>query len=599
MALRWLALGLVLLLSFFDPFTEGVLIPISTVILGAVIYNLLIQALGHIFPWPRLPLNILALDTLVATVAIYLTGGFHSSFFIVYYFVILGIAFHLNLVQTVLLALLINCLYAATCFINPAGRQFPYAIYSLAGTSAILLLIAILCALFLEQLRQERLETERERALVARLTALNELFQRLGTSLDLQHVLQTVVMASCRFLEADVAVLSLMEKEGHHLRPAALQGLDPTSLSHARWRVDQELMSVILEGDSPYVVEDISALPKRFPSFRALSQQEGIVSGASMPLLLDGEAIGFLDVGHFRPHRYTEDELAFLRALGREAAIAVRNARLYEAEKRQVEQLRALERLQAGFVSSVSHELHTPLTIVKTSLGLLKEEGERCSEQARRELLEAISHHTGRLEALVTDLLEVTRLEAGQVTLSRQPTDLRPLVERAVQAFAPLMKRKRQTIRLELPPSLCSVSVDRRRIEQVLDNLLSNAHKFTPKGGKVCVAVVEREDEMEVSIQDNGPGIPLTEQERVFDKFYTLAKDQGGVGIGLGLYLARQFIVLHGGRIWVESRPGEGSTFRFTIPGMANLECASSACAAEAELRHSKGGEDEGPDCRR
>jgi len=139
MALRWLALGLVLLLSFFEPFTEGVLIPTSTVILGAVIYNLLIQALGHIFPWPRLPLNILALDTLVATVAIYLTGGFHSSFFIVDYFVILGIAFHLNLVQTVLLALLINCLCVAVCFINPASRQLPYAIYSLAATSAPLL----------------------------------------------------------------------------------------------------------------------------------------------------------------------------------------------------------------------------------------------------------------------------------------------------------------------------------------------------------------------------------------------------------------------------------------------------------------------------
>ena len=118
MVLRWLALGLVILLSFFDPFEEGVLVSTPTVILSAVLYNLLIQALGRLFPWPRLPLNVLALDTLVATVAIYLTGGVHSSFFIVYYFVILGIAFHLSLVQTVLLALLINLLYAAVCFIN-------------------------------------------------------------------------------------------------------------------------------------------------------------------------------------------------------------------------------------------------------------------------------------------------------------------------------------------------------------------------------------------------------------------------------------------------------------------------------------------------
>ncbi|MEA3345288.1 MAG: ATP-binding protein [Chloroflexota bacterium] len=565
--LRWLALGLVILLSFFDPFEAGVLVPVSTVILGAAIYNLLIQALGHIFPWPRLPLNVLALDTLVATVAIYLTGGFHSSFFIVYYFIILGIAFHLNLVQTVLLALLINFLYAAICFINPAGRQIPWATYSLAATSAILLMIAILCALFLEQLHHERLETERERALVTRLRALNELFQRLGTSLDLQHVLQTVVTASCRFLEADVALISLMEQDGHHLRLAALQGLDPASLSDERWLADEELVDAILEEEGPYLVEDLSTLSKQLPSLQAV-QQEGIVSGASMPLLLDEEAIGFLNVGYFEPHRCTEGELSFLSGLGQEAALAVRNVRVYEAERRQVEQLQDLEQLQSNFIFSVSHELQTPLTIMKTSLGLLKEEGSRCSEETRRELVETISHHTERLEDLVADLLEVTRLEAGQVTLSRQPTDMHSIAEQAVQDFAPLAKHKRQVLALDLPPDPCLVSVDRRRIEQVLDNLLSNAHKFTPKGGEIRVSLRESEEEVEVSVGDNGPGIPLAEQERIFEKFYARVNGQGATGIGLGLYLARQFVSLHSGRIWVESQPGKGSTFRFTIPKM-------------------------------
>lgn len=575
MVLRWLALGLVILLSFFDPFREGVLVSTPTVILGAVLYNVLIESLGRLFPWPRLPLNVLALDTLVATVAIYLTGGFHSSFFIVYYFVVLGIAFHLSLVQTILLALLMNFLYVAVCFINPASRQFPHAMYSLAATSALLLLIAILCGLFLEQLRRERLETERERALAARLAALNELFQRLGTSLDLQRVLQTVVTAACRLLGGDVAVISLMEKDSRHLRLAASQGLDAASLSDTRSMTDSEMMGGILEKGKPYVVEDMSTFPTQLCCLQRVFQQEGMASGASVPLLLDGEVTGFLDVGHFRQRRYTEEELSFLSSLGQEAAIAVRNARLYEAEKRQVEQLRALERLQAGFVFSVSHELHTPLTIMKTSLGLLKEEGERCSDQTRRDLLETISHHAERLEALVTELLEVTHLEAGQVTLSRQPTDLRSLLERAVRAFAPLMKRKRQSIELELPPSLRFLSVDRRRIEQVLNNLLSNAHKFTPKGGDIHVAVVEREDGVEVSVRDSGPGIPPAEQERIFDKFYTLREEREAVGLGLGLYIARQFIMLHGGRIWVESHPGEGSTFRFAIPVVTDSECTS------------------------
>ena len=566
MGLRWLALLLVLVLSFFNPFTVGVLLPMSTVFPAVVVYNLLMQALGRLFVWPRRPLNLLALDTLVAAVAIYLTGGFHSSFFIIFYFVVVGVAFYLNLVQTVVVALLLHVLYVIICLLNPASRQFPYMIYSVLVKSAMLPLVGILCALFLEQLRRERQETERERALASRLTALNELFQRLSTSLDLQHVLQTVVTASCQILKADIALVSLIEDDGRHLRPAAVHGMDSASLSDLRWPMEDELVATMLETGQPYVFTQSSPAPEQYHPLLTTLQREGLVCGASVPLLLDGQPIGFLDVGHRGTRHYSAEDRTFLSALGQEAAIAVRNARLYQAEKRQVEQLQALERLQASFVSSVSHELRTPLTILMTSLALLREQGDACPPETRQELLETIEHHAERLEALVTDLLEVTRLEAGQVTLSRQPTDLRTIVRRTVQAFAPLTEERQQEVVLDLPPHLSLVSVDRRRIEQVLNNLLSNAHKFTPKGGHIRVSVRDREEEVEVSVQDDGPGIPLSEQERVFEKFYTGSTSRGLAGIGLGLYIARQLVSLHGGNIWVQSQPGVGSTFYFTIP---------------------------------
>ena len=566
MGLRWLALLLVLILSLFNPFTVGVLLPMSTVFLAVVVYNLLMQALGRLFVWPRRPLNLLALDALVAAVAIYLTGGFHSSFFVIFYFIVAGAAFYLNLVQTVVVALLLHVLYVTICLLNPASHQFPYTIYSVVVKSALLPLVAILCALFLEQLRQERQETERERALVSRLTALNEIFQQLSTSLDLQHVLQTVVTASCRVLEADVAFVSLVEEDGRRLRPAAVHGMDSVSLADVRWPMEDELVTTMLETGRPYVFTPSFPPPEQYRLFLTTLQHEGIVCGASVPLLLNGRPIGFLDVGHREPRDYSAEDLTFLSALGQEAAIAVRNARLYQAEKRQVEQLQALERLQAGFVSSVSHELRTPLTILMTSLALLREQGEACSAEMRRELLETIEHHAKRLEGLVADLLEVTRLEAGQVTLSRQPTDLRALVKRTAQAFVPLMQERAQTIALDLPPRLSPVSVDRRRIEQVLNNLLSNAHKFTPRGGHIQVSVREREEAVEVSVQDDGPGIPPQEQEHIFDRFYTLSTGRSPAGVGLGLYIARQLVSLHGGSIGVESQPGAGSRFYFTIP---------------------------------
>jgi K+-sensing histidine kinase KdpD len=563
LALRWLALVIVLILSFFDRSTEGVFVPTAYVVLAVAAYNLLIFFLRYPVSWLRRTLNVLALDTVVATAAVYLTGGFHSSFFIVYFSVVIGAALHLSLTPTILVALIVGLLYVATCFVNPAGVFSLYAAYILPAKVALLLVVALLCALLLEQLRREHQETEREKALVARLSALNDLFQRLTANLDMDHVLQTVVAASCRLLGADVAAISLWEEDRRHLYLAAARGLDAGLFAQERWAADEEPIPTILAEGKPHIFQDVASLSE---PLHPLIKRTGVISGVSVPLILNGTPIGFLDVGHRTPRTYTEEDVVFLSALGQQAALAIRNARLYEAEKRQVEQLQALERLQASFVSSVSHELRTPLTCIKTSVGLLQEARARGATEAQEELLQTIVHHTGRLEALVSDLLQITQLEAGQLALTLQPTDVRTIVERAVQSFRPLFEEKDQTVQVDLPETMGKVLVDRRRLEQVLTNLLSNAHKFTPKGGWACVALVEREEEVEVSVSDNGPGIPLAEQERIFDKFYVAADQTSLAGVGLGLYIARQLVELHGGRIWVESQPDQGSTFRFTIP---------------------------------
>ncbi len=563
LALRWLALALVLVLSFFDRSTEGVFVPTAYVVLAVAAYNLLIFFLRYPLGWLRRTLNVLTLDAVVATAAVYLTGGFHSSFFIIYFAVAIGAALHLSLVPTILVALVVGLLYVATCFVNSAGVFSPYVAYILPAKVALLLVVALLCALLLEQLRREHQETKREKALAARLSALNDLFQQLTASLNLDHVLQTVVAASCHLLGADVAAISLWEEDHHHLYLAAARGLEAGLFAQERWTADEEPIPTILAEGKPYIFQDATSLPERV---HALIEQTGIVCGVSVPLALNGTPIGFLDVGHRAPRTYTEEDVVFLSALGQQTALAIRNARLYEAERRQVEQLQALERLQESFVSSVSHELRTPLTCIKASVGLLREASDRGATEAQEELLQTIAHHTGRLEALVSDLLQITQLEAGQLALTLQPTDVRTIVERAVQSFRPLFEKKGQTIEVNLPETVDKVLVDRHRLEQVLTNLLSNAHKFTPRGGWAGVAVVEKGEELEISVSDNGPGIPPAAQERIFDKFYVVADQKGLAGLGLGLYIARQLVELHGGRIWVESQPGRGSTFRFTIP---------------------------------
>ncbi len=563
MALRWLALVLVLILSFFDRSTEGVFIPTAYMVPVVASYNLLVFFLRYPVRWLRRSLNVLALDAVVATLAVYLTGGFHSSFFIIYFSVVIGAALYLSLVPTIVVALVVGLLYVATCFVNPAGVFSLYAAYILSAKVALLLLVALLCALLLEELRREHEETEREKALVARLSALNDLFQRLTSSLDLDHVLQTVVTACRQLLEADLAAISLLDEGRRHLYLAAATGLDKRLFAEERWAADEEPIATLLADGKPHIFPDASGSSQ---ALHPLIRRAGIATGVSVPLILDGTPIGFLHVGHRVQRVYIDEDVVFLNALGQQAALAIRNARLYEAERRQVEQLQALERLQESFVSSVSHELRTPLTCIKASVGLLQEARAKGAAKAQAELVQSIAHQTARLEALVADLLQITQLEAGQLALTLQPTDLRAIVERVARGFRPLFEGKGQTLEVDLPDVAVKVLVDRRRLEQVLGNLLSNAHKFTPKGGFARVAVADKPGEVQISVSDNGPGIAPAEQERIFDKFYVVTDQKGLAGVGLGLYIARQLVELHGGRIWVESAPGQGSTFYFTIP---------------------------------
>ncbi len=421
----------------------------------------------------------------------------------------------------------------------------------------LLQIVAVLCALLLEQLRREHEETEQERVLTARLSTLNSLLRQLSTSLDLEQTLHTVTNAARQQLAGDVAVLLLRDESDAQLSPAAASGVDLRQHAGLRWPLTAEPFRTLLASDEPQVISDTSLYPN-------LPFRENLRTYAAASLQLNGEPLGLLFVGQRAAAQFDEGALSLLQALAQEAALAIRNARLYQRERDQVQQLQRLEQLQRSFISAVSHELRTPLTCIKTSVDLLHD----ATPAVQTELLETITHHTNRLEALVTDLLESTRLEAGQVTLATQPTDLRRIVERTVTAIAPLMKQKEQHLETMLPDAAVWADVDRRRIEQALTNLLANAHKFTPKGGHVRVTLERRHDELLIAVADDGPGIPREHQVHLFQRFYVIPDGTGKAGLGLGLYIARQLVELHGGRVWVESSSRRGSTFFLALPAL-------------------------------
>jgi signal transduction histidine kinase len=255
-------------------------------------------------------------------------------------------------------------------------------------------------------------------------------------------------------------------------------------------------------------------------------------------------------------------------------------ATLYQAAQRHVEQLQELDRQKSKFLSMASHELKTPLTaisgFVQLSLRRTRRRLERGQptleewEQEQRSVvdqLEVLDKQTAKLGRLVDELLDVSRIESGRVEFRLEPVDMVGLVSEVVQRMQ--MTTERHRLEVSLPADgQALVSADRDHLEQVLNNLLSNAIKYSPNGGTVDVAVMAEDGEVQISVRDAGVGIPKGELESIFGLFYRSqegdARHVGGMG--LGLYISREIVVRHGGRIWAESEPGQGSTFRLELP---------------------------------
>jgi two-component system sensor histidine kinase KdpD len=260
------------------------------------------------------------------------------------------------------------------------------------------------------------------------------------------------------------------------------------------------------------------------------------------------------------------EQRQLMEAFASQAALALERAALAEEAKA------AWERVEAEFVrntllSGVSHDLRTPLAAITGAVSSLTETGESLPPEARREMLDTIYEEAGRMERLVNNLLDMTRLESGGLVLKRE---WQPLQEVVGSALRHLDRRlSGREVRADLPPDLPLVQIDGVAVEQVLVNLIDNAIEYTP--ADVAVEIVGRaaaEGGVVVEVADRGPGLPPGTEQRVFDKFFR-ARTAGGqarLGVGLGLAICRGIVGAHGGTITAANRPGGGAVFRFTLP---------------------------------
>ena len=289
-----------------------------------------------------------------------------------------------------------------------------------------------------------------------------------------------------------------------------------------------------------------------------------------LPLYRETAVIALLMLESTQAHQWQPEQLDFLQRLGNHAAIAVANAQLVEAMK-------VANQAKSEFVSFVSHELKIPMTSIKGYADLLLSGNFGPINEAQTTFLDTIRSNVNRMNRLVTDLTDVSRLESGQLHLETQPIQLAEVVTEVMSATRAQIEAKRQTLALMLPDSLPDVWADRNRLEQILTNLVSNAYKYTPENGRITICAeemnsVNEEAEVQpmihVSVADTGLGIKEEEQKAIFNQFYRGSHDEAlqSPGTGLGLNITKNLVELHDGRIWFESKYREGTTFHFIIP---------------------------------
>jgi signal transduction histidine kinase len=284
-----------------------------------------------------------------------------------------------------------------------------------------------------------------------------------------------------------------------------------------------------------------------------------------VPLLSGAEAIGMLSVVRREPDSFEEEEIELLALLGRFLGATVQNIRAYEAERETVEELRRLSALRADFVSLVSHELRSPMASLIGSAQTLRERWRELAAEQRESFLGLIAHETSRLSALVEDVLDTSRIEAGTFTYTFGEVDIAGLVRAA--AAAAESGQDEVAVRADVAGALPTVRGDAERLRQVLSNLIDNAVKYSPEGGEVRVTTRAQNGRMFVAVSDRGPGIPSEQQRLIFEKFGRAKPgDKTKPGTGLGLYIARSIAEAHGGGIAVESTPNHGATFTLTLP---------------------------------
>ena len=405
----------------------------------------------------------------------------------------------------------------------------------------------------------ERLRDELGRR-IDLLEATSRAARALASSLDLDAAFAAFVQELRALIAFDRAAILLVEPTGSRIMATAGVGADDVLAPGASIGVPESILEEVIDDGRTIYRRDIAQ--DRYPEEADL-RTLGVRSRVLAPLQLGARSIGVLAISRTSPSAFRVEEIDLVTLLGRLVATAVQNLRTYEAERASADELRRLSSLRADFVSLVSHELRSPMAAVIGSAQTLQHRWRELKPEQRDAFLAVIGDETARLSSLVGDVLDTSRIEAGTFGYAFSDVDLVGVIRDSVAAAE--FGQDEVRLATALPATLPTLRGDAERLRQLLDNLISNAVKYSDAGGEVLVEAEAVDGHVTVCVRDDGPGIRPEHHEHIFEKFGRAA-GSAKPGTGLGLFLSRSFAEAHGGTLEVESRPGEGSSFTLTLP---------------------------------
>jgi signal transduction histidine kinase len=417
-----------------------------------------------------------------------------------------------------------------------------------------------------------RLFTQTDQALATRveeLSTMQHIDRELNASLDYRRVMDITLDWAVRVSGADVGLVAAvveMEDGTRGLRFLANRGYPEDVIDayeEKPWPLGKGIIGRVVQAGEPELVVDVEH------DLDYVAVVPGMMVQLTVPIRLEERIIGVVGLECSKSGRI-EEALEFVARLADHAAIAIENARLFE-------QVRRANDAKTEFVSFVSHELKQPMTSMKGYTDILMKGMAGELTDTQRNLLETIRSNVDRMNSLVSELLDISRIESGRIRLELGDVSVKKVIEDALRTIRGQVEDKQQKLEVEIAPDLPPVRGDRSRLMQVLTNLVSNAHKYTPEGGYITVRARQWSDGQSgvgeeafvlCSVTDTGIGMSPADQERLFTKYFRA--DDPAVrsvpGTGLGLVITKSLVELHGGEIWAESELGKGSTFSFTVP---------------------------------